>query len=292
MGTPLSTVDWMEKNKRLDELLTQEDALTVHSMNQGFEAEVVRINSHDDSYVLKIWNRSSKPDVRFQFRLLNVLYARGLSVSEPLGWGINPDGEQVLLTSFDGTPLHKVNAKIMARLAGILAGLHQIGMEEMGNLQLPRYDFIHYFFSGVGEHSDLSQALNALVEITPIKQDRIIHGDFHLMNILEDNGRYTVIDWTNGQLGDPRYDFAWALTLQKIYISERYANLFRSAYLTIIEIPPGELGAYEALACLRWMLLSRNGGAPAGPKIMEKVRSLVANHSVLKGLEFSSISTL
>lgn len=285
MGTPLSTVDWVEKNKRLDELLTQEDALTVHPMNQGFEAEVVKISSSEESFVLKTWSKGSKPDVSFQFRLLNVLFARGLSVSEPLGWGINPNGDKVLLTSFDGAPLFKVNGKIMTHLAGILTGIHQIRIEEMGNLQLPRYDFIRYFFPGVSEHSDLNHALNALVEITPIKQDRIIHGDFHLMNILEDNGRYTVIDWTNGQLGDPRYDFAWSLTLQKIYVSERYANAFLSAYLTVNDIPLGELEVYEALAWLRWMLLSRNVGTPAGPKIMERVRRLMAGHPFLKGLE-------
>ena len=59
-------------------------------------------------------------------------------------------------------------------------------LEFCRNDPAPKYEFIDYFF----------------------------HGDFHLGNIVEVDERYMVIDWTNGQLGDSRYDFAWSLTLQ------------------------------------------------------------------------------
>ncbi|WP_397361515.1 phosphotransferase family protein [Paenibacillus sp.] len=98
-------------------------------------------------------------------------------------------------------------------------------------MQIPKYDFIDYFFPEAREHADLNQALISLVEQTPMKQECIIHGDFHIGNIVEEKERFTVIDWTNGQLGDPRYDFSWSLILLKIHISERYADVFRSAYL-------------------------------------------------------------
>ena len=69
MGTPIGSVDWVEKNEIMDVLLNQEDALTTHPMGQGFEAEVMKICSDKDSFVLKVWNKSSKPDVSFQYRL-------------------------------------------------------------------------------------------------------------------------------------------------------------------------------------------------------------------------------
>jgi Ser/Thr protein kinase RdoA (MazF antagonist) len=288
LGSPIRNIDWIEKNEILDHLLS-EDNLTTHPMDAGFEAEVMRINSVKGSFVLKVWSKSSKPDISFQFHLLNVLFERGLSVSKPVGWGTNANADKVLLTTFDGSPVLKVNEKKMIDIANILSRIHHTRVEEIKNIHIPKYDFIGYFFPGVKEHPDLYHALISLVRRTQIKQERMIHGDFHLANIVEENGRYTVIDWTNGQLGDPRYDFAWSLILKKIYISERYADVFRSAYLLANDIQQEELEVFEALACLRWILLNRNGGAPKGPKTIEKVKKLITNNPFLKEMEFRDI---
>lgn len=292
MGSPIGIVDWVEKNEKIEELLNQENTLTIHAMDHGFEAEVMKISSDHESFVLKVWNKSSRPDVSFQFHLLNALFERGLSVSKPLGWGVNPNADKVLLTTFDGMPVNELNEKKMIEIANILSRIHQIHVEEIGNIHLPKYDFIDYFFPGVREHDDLNSALISLVHISQMKLDRIIHGDFHLGNILEENDRYTVIDWTNGQLGDSRYDFAWSLTLQKIYISERYAHVFRSAYLLDNDIQQNELEVFEALACLRWILLHRNGGVPKGINTIERVKGLIAQNSFLKELEFRDLSII
>lgn len=289
MGAPIGIVDWVEKNEKMDDLLNQEETLTTHPMDHGFEAEVTKICSDKESFVLKIWNKSSKPDISLQFHLLIALSERGLSVSKPVGWGVNPNGEKVLLTTFDGTPVNKLKEKKMIDIAKILSKIHQIHVEELGDIHLPKYDFSDYFFPGVREHDDLNCALISLVQIIQIQQDRIIHGDFHVGNIVEENDRYTVIDWTNGQLGDSRYDFAWSLTLQKIYTSERYAHVFRSAYLLENDIEQKELEAFEALACLRWILLNRNGGVPKRPNTIERVKGLITNNSFLRELEFRDI---
>jgi Ser/Thr protein kinase RdoA (MazF antagonist) len=280
-------VDWVEKNEIMDDLLIQEDTLITHPMDHGFEAEVMKISSNKESFVLKVWNKNSKPDISFQYRLLNVLFERGLSVSKPLGWGINPNGDKVLLTTFDGSPVLKVNEKKMTEIANILSRIHQIHVKEIGNIQLPKYDFIDYFFPGVRENSDIYNALISLVQTTQIKQEHIIHGDFHLRNILEKNDRYTIIDWTNGQLGDPRYDFAWSLTLKKIYVSERYAYVFRSAYLLENDIQQKELEVFEALASLRWIMLNKSGSIPKGPNTIRRVKSLITNNPFLKKFEFT-----
>ncbi|MBE1555559.1 aminoglycoside phosphotransferase family protein [Sporosarcina limicola] len=287
MGNPIGIVDWVEKDGIMDDLLNQEAILTTHPMDQGFEAEVMKICSDKDIFVLKVWNKNSKPDVSLQYRLLNVLFERGLSVSKPMGWGINPHGEKVLLTTFDGMPVLEVDEKKMTVIANILSEIHKVHVKEIGNIHLLKSDFIDYFFPGVGEYYDINNALISLVQITQIKQERIIHGDFHLRNILEKNNRYTVIDWTNGQLGDPRYDFAWSLILIKIYVSERYAYVFRSAYLLENHVQQKDLEAFEALACLRWILLNRSGGTPKGPNIIERVKSLITKNPFLKEFEFT-----
>ncbi|TCP29072.1 phosphotransferase family enzyme [Scopulibacillus darangshiensis] len=256
-------------------------------MDHGFEAEVMKICSNKDSFVLKVWNKNSKPDIGFQYRLLKVLFERGLSAPKPLGWGINPNGDKVLLTTFDGTPVLKVNEKKMTEIATILSRIHHMHVKEIGKIQLPRYDFVDYFFPGVRENPDIFHALNALVQTTQIKQEHVIHGDFHLQNILEKDGGYTVIDWKNGQLGDPRYDFAWSLTLKKIYVSERLANVFRSAYLLDHAIQLRDLELFEALACLRWILLNRIGGVPKGHVTRDRVKVILSKNPFLNEPEFT-----
>jgi len=281
----IGTVDWIAKNERLDDLLKQEKSLMTQPMDQGAEAEVMKICSATESFVLKVWNKRSKPDISFQYHLLNVLFERGLSVSKPLGWGINSNGDKALLTAFDGMPILKVNNKKMKEIANILSSIHQIDVKEIGNIQLPKHDFIDYFFPEVREHTDIYNAVIALVQKIEIKQDHLIHGDFHVRNILENNERYTIIDWTNGQLGDPGYDFAWSLILLKIYVSERYANVFRSAYLLENDISQKKLEVFEALACLRWILLYRSGGVPNDLNTIKRGRGLLTNNLFLKEFE-------
>lgn len=283
MGSVIAGIQWVEKSADLEQWLDSDTALTVQDMKCGLEAEVMKLITGKDSYVLKVWNKSSRPDVRCQFHLLKLLLEQGITVSRPLGWGSNADGHRVLLTSFDGNPMKKLTAGKVTALARLLASIHQVPVDECDYPPIPEYDFRDYFFQGVQDHPDLMQALNSILSETPIRQDSLIHGDFHLGNIVEDHSRYAVIDWTNGQLGDFRYDFAWSLALLKIYISGRYAGVFQSAYLLEQEMVPEELERYEALACLRWVALHRSGGVPVESNTISRVQSLIRNNRWLNG---------
>lgn len=55
MRTPIGIVDWEEKNEKMDDLLNQEETLTTHPMDHGFEAEIMKISSDKESSVLKVW---------------------------------------------------------------------------------------------------------------------------------------------------------------------------------------------------------------------------------------------
>lgn len=286
MVNPIGTVDWIVKNERMDDLLKQEESFMIQPLDQGAEAEVMKICSATESFVLKVWNKRSKPDISFQYHLLKVLYERGLSVSEPVGWGVNSNGDKALLVTFDGLPILKVNNKKMKEIANLLLNIHQIDVKEIENIQFPTYEFIDYFFPRVKEQGDIYNTVISLVQKVEIKQEHLIHGDFHLRNIVEKNDQYSIIDWTNGQLGDPRYDFAWSLILLKIYVSEHSANAFRSAYLLENDIPQKELEVFEALASLRWIVLHRSGGVPEDPNIIKKVRGLLTNNPFLKEFEW------
>jgi len=276
LSNPVESIRWADGTPALEKLLAQPGTLSVRGMNQGFEAEVTRIDTERDSFVLKRWNKDSNPDIGFQYRLLTALSQRGVAVPETLGWGIDASGHQALLTRYGGEPVTKANVGTMTALARILSAIHRIPVEAFGSVELPKYEMAAYFFPGIEAHPDLEQTLRQLVARIPETSDRLIHGDYHLQNIVERNGEYAVIDLTNGQAGDYRYDFAWAFVLGRIYVSDKLASAFRVAYLKENPIPPEELRLFEGIACLRWMLLHRRGGVPQGPRTLKKAREIVA----------------
>lgn len=281
VGIPLKDIEWKANNEMLDKLLEQPQ-LMKQEIEQGFEAEVIKFSAEQGSFVLKLWNKSSRPNVEFQYRLLKALHEQGVSVSKPIGWGMNADGEQALLTTYDGAPLLKVNKEKVKQMASVLSGIHRVSARELGATGLPCYDFIGYFFPGIGELAELSSVLSGLLRQFPVKQDCLIHGDFHLRNLMEQGNRLTVIDWTNGQLGDARYDLAWALVLLKLYVTERHAASLRAFYFKGHPMTPEELEAYEAIAMLRWILLARSGGAPSAPVFLERMNRMLAGNGHLR----------
>ncbi|WP_337100039.1 aminoglycoside phosphotransferase family protein [Paenibacillus sp. YIM B09110] len=271
----------MEKSEVVDSLLDDSSSITFVPLDAGLEAEVTKICSNESSYVLKVWNRSSKPNVGNQYRLLEALHNQGLSVSQPIGWGIDKEMNQVLLTSYDGIPVRKVNQSSIKKLVKILTGIHRYPLEKLDSSILQKHDFVGYFYPSIEEHMDIKDVLLKLLENSDIKQNNIIHGDYNLGNILEIDGKYTIIDWTNGQLGDPRYDMGWSTVLIRIYVGERYGSVFQSACLAESHYTKEELELLEAIACLRWVLLNRIADLPRGKDTIARVRSILQNSQYL-----------
>jgi fructosamine-3-kinase len=281
MNDPIRSVNWKEKSNRL-QLLLVEDALNIITpLDSGLEAEVIMISTSEAKFVLKIWNRDSKPDVSIQYKLLEELCNRGIAVSKPMGWGIDEDNNQVLLTSYDGIPVQKVNKVKLTEIANILTEIHRIQLGILGETFIPRYDFVTYFFPRIDEHLDIKELLLRLVESSKVVQNCLIHGDYNLGNILESDGKYTIIDWTNVQLGDSRYDIAWSIILIRIYVSERYATTYRTVFLTKNKYTEEELEKFEAIACLRWVLLNRIVKLPKRHNTISTVRIVLKTNRFL-----------
>src|SRR5690348_11290041 len=104
----------------MDKILVHIDALTLHPMDSGLEAEVIKMSLDQESFVLKVWNKTSKPDIQCQYHLLKALYEQGLSVSRPIAWGVNQDYNQVLLMTHDGMPISGVNVRLITEFAFLL----------------------------------------------------------------------------------------------------------------------------------------------------------------------------
>ncbi|HEY4391849.1 MAG TPA: phosphotransferase, partial [Paenibacillus sp.] len=193
--------------------------------------------------------------------------------------GENP----VLLTPYDGEPINKLNKSILSMLVQKLTALHRFPIVELRGFSLPKHDFIRYFFPEIEKHGDIKLLLEQLVPKVNMQQNSIIHGDYNLGNILYMNGEYSIIDWTNVQLGDSRYDIAWSILLMRIYAGVRNGTTYQSLFINEGAYTSDDLELFEAIACLRWILLSRIAPQlPKGKDILFRVRNILKNNQYLR----------
>ncbi len=257
-------------------------------LKPGLEADVMRVELYDHDCVLKIWNKESRPDIERQYQLLQKLIQSGIQVSRPYGWGIDQHRNQVLLTSYDGVPVTRLDQEILRQMAQTLHDIHQYPVnvsesqaEQLEQDYIPRYNFVDYFFPQVAKHEDIYPIVHDLIQRVQITQNHFIHGDYNLGNIVEMNGKYTIIDWTNGQCGDPRYDAAWSVFLITIYKGEEYGEFYQAELRAVNSSMPDEEPAFEALAWLRWVLLSRGGDVPRDLGVMRRVLNISSQNPYL-----------
>ena len=47
----------------------------------------------------------------------------------------------------------------------------------------------------------------------------MIHGDYHTLNVLvKGDGSFFVLDWSNVNIGDPRYEFGFTITMLNVLL--------------------------------------------------------------------------
>ncbi|MHA7966374.1 aminoglycoside phosphotransferase family protein [Paenibacillus sp. CAU 1782] len=279
MTISMNDIQWQEGDAAIIAALTGEHRLL--PLKPGLEAEVVIVETNTGKFVLKLWNKESRPDISRQYKLLNLLDRQGINVSKPYGWGVDGQGNQALLTEFGGNPPAKLDKVKIKNLAKLLTDIHTFNTEEIEPDLIPAYDFASYFFPSLNEHEDLAQIFRQALDVAQMTSNALIHGDFNLGNVLEQGDRLMVIDWTNGQMGDARYDMVWAHFLITVFAGERIGNSFGKALQELVPLKPETYSAFQALACLRWLLLSRISDLPKGEGIEKRIRSIVLSNEWL-----------
>lgn len=281
MNDPINRIKWKARSGIFDLLFRQNGSLSVMPLAGGFEADVCRIVIDGSSFVLKQWNKIIQPDVESQYNLLDALFNRGFPVPQPLAWGMDQEGYPALLTSFNGEPIPKVDQPLLAIFAGKLSEIHKIHLADLAAPKLQKPDLVSYFYPRIELHPDLHVLLMQLVESSNMKQDRLIHGDFNLGNILEEAGKYTIIDWTDGQPGDPRFDIAWSVMSASIYAGPEHASFYRSAFQVETNYTTDELELFEAIACIRWLLINRLVDLKEGEDTIARVKGILRDNVYL-----------
>jgi aminoglycoside phosphotransferase (APT) family kinase protein len=86
----------------------------------------------------------------------------------------------------------------------------------------------------------------------PCKRPAPIHWDFHPANlILRPDGTACVIDWTQIQVSDPRFDLGWSLLLIDGYAGEDLRNKVLAEYERISGAPVEQLAYFDIANCVK-----------------------------------------
>lgn len=147
-----------------------------------------------------------------------------------------------LLHWIKGDTLQGYTFSRLKQLAQLFAFLHQIPVQKVKALNLPRFDIYqrcHFLWQQltpkqqnlVGKHSD----------IKPIKPFRlaICHHDVHLDNLVQRGNKLYFIDWEYAALSDSALEIAMFLQNNKLSVGQKnvflryyfhYANVERSAF--------------------------------------------------------------
>jgi aminoglycoside phosphotransferase (APT) family kinase protein len=86
----------------------------------------------------------------------------------------------------------------------------------------------------------------------PCEQPTVVHLDFHPENILlRADGQAFVIDWTQVDISDPRFDLAWTLLLIGAYEGPAARQAVFSEYQRLAGQPVAQLEFFDVFACAK-----------------------------------------
>lgn len=101
----------------------------------------------------------------------------------------------------------------------------------------------------------------------PCERPAGIHWDYHPENLLiTEDGTAYVIDWTQFEISDPRFDLAWTLTLLGAQEGDAVRSRIVSTYEAISGRAVAGLSFFEVLACVKRLAsvtISLSAGAQA-----------------------------
>jgi Ser/Thr protein kinase RdoA (MazF antagonist) len=250
-----------------------------------WENTIYRLDSYDGTFVLRLHPGHGRTAdmVSAELDWLEFLSERGLHVPRPrlsleghrAVWVGAEDPSSVricsMLTWMPGEAL-PVSARNMEKAGALLAGLHRVGIGSPARFVRPRLDFNWL----VGERGGLGygpaplgelpakyslardKAIPLIAEAFAIVAGRgaqpvPIHGDFHLNNLVFEDGVPAPIDFDDCGLGLPHYDIATVLHLYRE--GEEWPGLLKALVTGYASVAPLPVQLLETLD--RFMLARR-----------------------------------
>lgn len=224
-----------------------------------------------DGTVLKVFRRHvPAPVVRREFDALRAVRGLGIASPEPIELVGLGEGEAIHSSFVPGrTVLLRVRRNpigmiwALARLAWTQARLHQT-VVTAGSLPDGRAAMKRRIVASHAGAKAIAAALRQLQALPP--GDRLCHGDLHLDNVMDDRGRWTIIDWARACAGTPASDAARTELLirfgaagypETLWLIRALrwlsAVFFRCCYCLCARCSPASVVAWHLPVAVAWM---------------------------------------
>jgi aminoglycoside phosphotransferase (APT) family kinase protein len=250
----------------------------VYSFILGYEGTAGRKFS---SLILRIYpGDNAHQKAAREFNGMKRLYELGFPVPEVLVLELDDSlfGKPfVIMEKIDGRLMGSIIAEstdekkqeLIALFCSIFADLHALdwrpfapdpSVYETGD----PYTFINHWLlyaQRYGERfqrSEFNPVLDWLKErslYVPCERLSVVHMDYHPYNVLmRDDGRVSIIDWTNIDVADFRLDLAWTILLTSTYGNPEARGIILDEYEQIVGYKIQQIEYFEVAASLRRLL--------------------------------------
>jgi aminoglycoside phosphotransferase (APT) family kinase protein len=178
----------------------------------GFATNVWRLDTDTRSYALRVFRAHERPVLEREVAVMRAASASGIPVPGVHAIGMNDDRPALLIDWCPGTPLVEAARRQPWRLPSLAARLGRLH-RHVNSVRAPaglRSNWIDWPRAA-------DAALSSHLQAVPMVHDRLLHMDFHPLNVLAQNGHLSaVLDWTNAHAGDPRADFARTVSILRL----------------------------------------------------------------------------
>ena len=180
----------------------------------GFDTTVWRLERGRQQYALRVFRADQRRVLDRELIALRAAAAAGLPVPRVYAIGCFLQERPALLLEWcAGQPLA---AAVRARPAAILALGHGFGRLHARLHRVPAPPGLRTTWIEWGGPIDAALRQRLLAH-TQRRRPRLLHMDWHPLNVLVDHGRPTaILDWTNAHGGDPRADVARTLSILRL----------------------------------------------------------------------------
>jgi aminoglycoside phosphotransferase (APT) family kinase protein len=264
-----------------------------------------QIGSQPQSLVLRIYpGTNANPKSQREFEGMQVLYRLGYPV--PQVYHLERENSPfekpfLLMERIDGELMWPVLdraqpqqvAELIDQFCALFVRLHALDWQvfvpadQQADFHDP-YVFIDGFLDLLRKETEFHPDLSAFAPVldwlearrdqVPCGRPAPVHWDFHPANvILKPDGSAVVIDWTQIQVSDPRFDLGWTLLLTGAYAGDEVREMILTGYQRILGVQVEQLAYFDVANCVKRLgsvMISLSDGADQMGMRPEAVESM------------------
>lgn len=191
------------------------DAEHIEPVTGGADTSIWRVLLGDKFYALRVFRPEQAETCEREVAAMEAARAGGVSVPDVIRRGVWENRPVLLLSWIAGRTLAQQlqNSPALIWTLGTAFGREQAAIHRLN--PPPNFDPTTWI-EWAGDEPELKARLYDL----PTRKNRLLHLDFHPLNVMADGARSArisgVLDWANAQAGDPRADFARTYTILRV----------------------------------------------------------------------------